>query len=278
MKPREFDIYKELLREQSGLELTTDKSYILDSRLSPIAKKWGYNNVESMTSTLIAVPDEKLVNEIIEAMSETGTSFFRDKFIFDTIKDTIFPYISENNASQRSLRIWCNTCSSGQEAYSLAMLLKENSTLFSNWKIEIIASDMSETQLTKAIKGTFSQFEVQIGLPIEYLIKYFTKKDDKWHINKDIKSMVSFRKFNLMDSMDDLEKFDIVFCRNAISSFENDTKTKVVNGLSKVLKPSGFLFLGKEETLPAEHKTFLAISSQKTIYALKGHALLTKAA
>lgn len=167
MRIIDFDIYKNLLKERSGLVLTPDKSYLLDSRLNPIAKKWGYPSLEAMTAVLQGVPDKDLVNDIIEAMTTNETSFFRDSNPFDTFKESVLPYMHESRATRRSMKIWCAAASSGQEPYSLRMILREQESKFAGWKTDILATDISNDILAQAREGVYSQFEVQRGYSLK---------------------------------------------------------------------------------------------------------------
>ncbi len=269
MRITDFDLYRDLLKERSGLTLTPDKSYLLESRLSPVAKKWGYPTLDAMTVVLHGVPDKGLVKDIIEAMTTNETSFFRDMKPFDLFKDTVLPYLLKTNATQRKIRIWCAASSSGQEPYSLAMLIKEQASLFSGWTIDIMATDISHDILDLAREGLFSQFEVQRGLPIQMLMKYFTQEDEKWRISDDIKKMIKFDYFNLLDSMSSLGSFDLIFCRNVLIYFDEETKKKVLEGMAGVLAKNGFLFLGGAETVLGITDTFKPLPDKRGIYVTK---------
>ncbi|HRQ61397.1 MAG TPA: CheR family methyltransferase, partial [Alphaproteobacteria bacterium] len=182
MRLVDFDIYRDLLKERSGLTLTPDKCYLLESRLSPVAKKWGYNSLDTMTIALQAVPDKKMVKDIVEAMTTNETSFFRDQGPFDRLKEIVLPHMLKNRINHRRMRIWCAAASSGQEPYTIAMILKEMDTQFLGWRNEILGTDISEDILARARDGLYTQFEVQRGLPIQLLMKYFTQQGEKWQI------------------------------------------------------------------------------------------------
>ena len=233
MKITDFDIYKDLLKEKSGLVLSQDKSYLVESRLNPVAKKWGYDSLEAMTMTLQGVPDKELVRDIVEAMTTNETSFFRDSRPFDLFKDTVLKYMKEARAPRRRLRIWCAAASSGQEPYTIAMLLKEAAMEFPGWSFEIIATDISHDILNLAREGRYTQFEVQRGLPIQLLMKYFTQDGDRWQIKDDIRKMVKYDYFNLLDPMTKLGTFDIIFCRNVLIYFDEQTKGAVLNKMAQ---------------------------------------------
>lgn len=224
----DFDIYKDLLKQRSGLVLTQDKSYLLDSRLNPVAKKWGYGNIEAMTATLRGVPPKDLINDIVEAMTTNETSFFRDTRPFDTFREHVLPWFGKAPGRPKHLKIWCAASSSGQEPYSLAMLLNEEKAKMPGWRFDITATDISHEILDLAREGCYSQFEVQRGLPIQLLMKYFTQNGEKWQINQDLRNMITFKYFNLLDNMSALGQFDVIFCRNVLIYFDQPTKKDVM--------------------------------------------------
>lgn len=265
MRIGDFDYYRDLLRQKSGLTLTQDKCYLLDSRLTPVARKWNYPNLEAMTVALRAVPPADLVKDVVEAMTTNETSFFRDSKPFDQLRDILLPYFQKSRAGKR-LRIWCAAASSGQEPYSLAMLLKENAAKIPGWSFEIVGTDIDTTILDTARKGEYSQFEVQRGLPIQMLMKYFEQKGDRWALKPDIKSMVQYKYFNLLDPMAALGKFDIIFCRNVLIYFDRETKQKVLENMATLLPPDGFLILGGAETVLGVTEAFKPMDGTRGIY------------
>ena len=207
--------------------------------------------------------------DIVEAMTTNETSFFRDQRPFDTFKNTVLPYLLKTRGSRRTLRIWSAACSSGQEAYSLAMLLKEQESRIAGWRIEIIGTDISNEILDKARKGEFSQFEVQRGLPIQMLLKYFTQSGERWQINDDIKKMVRFDYFNLLNDMGALGTFDVVFCRNVLIYFDEPIKKEVLRKISGQMQNDGFLFLGGAETVLGLDSAFKSMKEYRGLYALE---------
>ncbi len=270
MKVADFELYKTLLYDKSGLVITPDKSYLLDSRLSPIAKKWNYPSLEIMTLQLRAIPDPKLVKDIVEAMTTNETSFFRDTKPFQLFQDTILPHMVEKRATKKTLRIWCAACSSGQEPYSLAMILKEKEAQFKGWRFEIMATDLSDEILDQARKATYSQFEVQRGLPIQYLMKFFTQVGETWQLKDEIRNMVKFSAFNLLDDMSRMGSFDIVFCRNVLIYFDEKHKTKILEKIAKQLENDGFLLLGGAETVLGITDKFALMPEKRGLYLKTG--------
>jgi len=217
MKPEDFELFQTLLKQRSGLVLSKDKAYLLESRLMPVARKWGLKGLEELVRDVRSKRDEKVLKDITEAMTTNESSFFRDQRPFDQFRDVILPQFLTSRASTKKLRIWSAACSSGQEAYSLAMILKEEKAKLAGWSIEIVGTDISSEILDRAKQGVYSQFEVQRGLPIQLLVKYFQQKGDKWQISDELRRMVTYREFNLLGDLGGLGKFDIVFCRNVLT-------------------------------------------------------------
>jgi chemotaxis protein methyltransferase CheR len=278
MRITDFDIYRDLLKERSGLMLTPDKCYLLESRLTPVAKKWGYDSIDTMTIALQGVPDKKMVKDIIEAMTTNETSFFRDQSPFDRLKEVVLPYMLKTRMNTRRMRLWCAAASSGQEPYSIAMILKELDTQFSGWRTEIIGTDISEEILEKARAGLYTQFEVQRGLPIQMLMKYFKQEGDKWQISDPIRRMITYQTFNLLDSMAAFGQFDFVFCRNVLIYFDEKTKADILARIARQLSPDGFLFLGGAETVIGITDVFKPLPGQRGLYVHQNSPHLEKAA
>ncbi len=277
MNIADFDIYKDLLKESSGLVLTQDKSYLVDSRLNPVAKKWGYDDIAAMTNILRGVPPKDLVKDIVEAMTTNETSFFRDTKPFEIFKNDVLPYYKNKAGHSKRIRIWCAAAASGQEPYSLAMCIKEEMAKMPGFNFEIVATDISQEILDQAKEGTYSQFEVQRGLPITHLMKYFTQNGDKWTVNQDIKNMITYKYFNLLEPMTTLGKFDIVFCRNVLIYFDPPTKKDVMERINNQMNDDGFFFLGGAETVLGITDAFKGIKDKRGLYA-KANSAHTQAA
>jgi len=183
MNGDEFDVLSNLVRKQSGLVLTRDKAYLLESRLLPVARKWQLKTLGELAAAVRSRADTGLVRAIVEAMTTNESFFFRDVKPFDQFKSFVLPHLLRTRASMRTIRIWSAACSSGQEPYSLAMILTEHRAQLANWRIEILATDLSTEILEKAQAGLYSQFEVQRGLPIQMLVKHFTQSGETWQIS-----------------------------------------------------------------------------------------------
>jgi len=267
--PQDFDYLRKMLRERSGLDLSADKQYLLESRLIPLARRAGVPGLPELVQKLKGGA-EALIAEVVEAMTTNETFFFRDKVPFDHFKGTIMPEMLHARASRRSLRIWCAASSTGQEPYSIAMCLKELGAALTGWRVEIIATDLSQGVLEKSRAGLFSQFEVQRGLPIQLLVKHFTQTGELWQLNADVRAMVQFRQLNLLQDFSHLGVFDIIFCRNVLIYFDQDTKTNVFGRLAKVIEPDGFLIMGAAETVVGLTEAFKPYPERRGLYSPNG--------
>ncbi|WP_439816212.1 CheR family methyltransferase [Zavarzinia sp. CC-PAN008] len=249
MKPEDFDLLAGIIRQRSGLVLTRDKLYLLESRLIPVARKRGLAGLEQLVQALRARRDESLLKDITEAMTTNESFFFRDKTPFELFEKVILPELMTSRAGTKTIRIWFAAASTGQEPYSVAMILKEKAELLRGWRIELVGTDLSTDVLDRARAGLYTQFEVQRGLPIQMLVKYFTQVGDQWQIDPALKAMVKYREYNLLHDLTALGRFDVVFCRNVLIYFDAQTKGEVLARISKVMPDDGFLFLGAAETV-----------------------------
>ena len=266
MTPLDYDFLRKLLKERSGLDLSADKQYLVESRLIPLARKAGMPGLPELVQKLKG-GTEPLTADVVEAMTTNETFFFRDKVPFDHLKATIMPELLQARASRHSLRIWCAASSTGQEPYSVAMCLKEFGAALTGWRVEIIATDLSQGVLEKSRAGLFSQFEVQRGLPIQLLVKNFVQTGELWQLNADIRAMVQFRQLNLLQDFSHLGVFDVIFCRNVLIYFDQDTKTNVFGRLAKVIEPDGFLMLGAAETVVGLTEAFKPYPDRRGLYS-----------
>lgn len=267
MNNADFDYICQLLKERSGLVLTRDKTYLLESRLLPLARKRGFKSLDDLVAALRSKRDTEQIREVVEAMTTNESFFFRDIKPFDQFKSLVLPYLLTARAAAKTIRIWSAACSSGQEPYSLGMILSEQGEKLRGWRIEIVATDISNDILDKAKTGFYSQFEVQRGLPIQFLMKYFQQHGDRWQISPNLKKMVDYRYFNLLDDPAALGRFDVVFCRNVLIYFDQPTKTKVLDRLAKQLPPDGFLYLGGAETVLGLTTKLQPVPEHRGIYS-----------
>ena len=268
MKVEDFDMFSNLLKQRSGLVLTKDKAYLLESRLMPVARKWNMKGLEDLAQAVRSRKEEALLRDITEAMTTNESSFFRDQKPFDLFKQLVLPKLLESRAARKQIRIWSAACSSGQEAYSLAMLLQEEGPKLAGWKIEIIGTDISAEMVERCKAGIYTQFEVQRGLPITMLVKYFKQNGDKWQISPQIRQMASFREFNLLGDLSPLGQFDVVFCRNVLIYFDQATKGRVLEQAARIMPPDGYLYLGGAETVLGITDRFKPLEGQRGLYVV----------
>ncbi len=266
MTPGDYDFLRKLLRERSGLVLGGDKQYLVESRLLPVSRRAGATGLSGLMEKIRQPANENLIVEVVEAMATNESLFFRDKIPFDHFRETIMPSLLVSRAQQRRIRIWCAAASTGQEPYSLAMALKEMGPALAGWRTEILATDFSLEVLEKAKAGIYSQFEVQRGLPIQMLVKYFTQIGEMWQIAPEIRAMVQFRPFNLLQDCAHLGSFDVVFCRNVLIYFDQQTKIEVLDRISRVIVPDGYLVLGAAETVVGLTNSFRPIPDKRALY------------
>jgi chemotaxis protein methyltransferase CheR len=263
--PPDYEYLRKLLKDQSGLDLSADKQYLIESRLVPLSRKAGLQGIPDLVQKM-KVGSQSLVAQVVEAMTTNETFFFRDKVPFDHFRQAIMPEVLKARAARRSIRIWCAAGSTGQEPYSLAMCLKEMESQLAGFRVEIIATDLSQEVLEKSRAGLYSQFEVQRGLPIQLLVKYFKQTGEFWQINPDIRAMVQHRQLNLLHDFSQLGTFDIVFCRNVLIYFDQDTKINIFNRLAKAMEPDGFLVLGAAETVVGLTDAFKPYPDKRGLY------------
>ena len=274
----DFELLSTMLKQRSGLIVTPEKGYLLESRLTPIARRRGMPSLVELAAELRSNRDPKLAEEITEAMTTNESFFFRDQTPFDIFKQSVLPYLAKTRATTKRVRIWCAAASTGQEPYSLAMILKEEAARWAGWTFEIIGTDISQKALSRALAGEYSQFEVQRGLPIQLLMKYFTQGDDHWKLSADIRGMVKFKVANLLQPLNALGQFDVVFCRNVLIYFDAETKSKVLNAIRGQMPVDGSLFLGAAETVLGLSQDYKPVRDRRGLYVPSDSPLLTQAA
>jgi chemotaxis protein methyltransferase CheR len=262
--PLDYEFLRKLLKERSGLDRSSDKQYLVESRLIPLARRVGLAGIAELVAKM-KTGSEALTAEVAEAMTTNETFFFRDKIPFDHLREAVLPELMRARANRRALRIWCAASSTGQEPYSIAMCLKEFAAL-AGWRVEIVATDLSQAVLEKSRAGIFSQFEVQRGLPIQMLVKHFTQVGELWQLNADIRAMVQHRQLNLLQDFSHLGMFDVIFCRNVLIYFDQDTKVGIFDRLAKVIESDGILALGAAESVVGISDAFKPYPERRGLY------------
>jgi chemotaxis protein methyltransferase CheR len=277
MKPNDFDFIATMVRERSGLVLSADKAYLVESRLAPIARRDGFPSIDDLVTAIRVRRDSKLIDAVVDAMTTNETFFFRDKTPFDIFETTILPELVARKRGG-TIRIWCAAASTGQESYSLAMVAEAMGSRMGGCKLEILGTDISERCLEKAKAGFYTQFEVQRGLPVQMLVKHFKKDGDAWRIDEKLKAGVRFRPMNLLDDFRGLGRFDIIFCRNVLIYFDTPTKKQVLERMSSQVEGPGYLLLGAAETVLGVTDTFKPVQGQRGLYVQDPAKLATRMA
>ena len=267
MRSDDFNFLSRLLKECSGLTLGEDKGYLLENRLVPIARQRAFKNLDELIAAVRANRFGDAARDVVDAMTTNESFFFRDKVPFEHFSSMVLPALKAARRNSRTIRVWCAAASTGQEPYSLALCLKEMQREISDWRIELLATDLSNEVLEKARQGIYSQFEVQRGLPIRLLIKYFTRAGEMWQIAPDVRAMVKYQQLNLLSDFSRLGVFDLIFCRNVLIYFDQETKADLLNRLAQVTARDGYLVLGAAETVVGLTDAFKTVPDRRGLYA-----------
>ncbi len=243
----DYTFLADFLRRRSGLSITSEKTYLIESRLKPVASRLGLKTAAELVRRL-RTGDEALSRVVTDAMTTNETSFFRDKGPFDQFRDVMLPALSAARRDDAQLRIWSSAASSGQEAYSLAMIIEATASL-AGWTVDLVATDINAEMVERGREGLYSQFEVLRGLPIQMLARHFHHEGGEWRLSSSIRNRVRFEVFNLLDSYEPLGPFDVIFCRNVLIYFDQQLKHEVLGRLADALAPDGYLVLGSAETV-----------------------------
>jgi chemotaxis protein methyltransferase CheR len=244
----DFEYVRDLMRDTASIVLEPGKEYLVETRLDPLARSEGFATLGSMVSALRSGSDKALQRKIVDRMTTNETSFFRDLHPFEALKRSIIPEFLSRRGTERALNIWCGACSSGQEPYSIMMLLREHFPQLADWNINMLGTDLSSAMLDRAQAGVYSQLEVNRGLPAPMLVKYFQKKGQEWRIADRARSGVEFRELNLARTWSNVPRMDIVFLRNVMIYFDVDSKRSILARVRSILRSDGYLFLGGAET------------------------------
>jgi chemotaxis protein methyltransferase CheR len=266
-----FEYVRTLLRQRAGHHLENDKAYLVETRLLAVARRHGFPSVEDLVLRLRKKANERLLGELVEAMAINETFFFRDERPFEALRQAVLPELIRRRSALRRLNIWSAACCSGQEAYSVALLLRHFFPALSGWTIRLIASDLSTRMLERARQGRYSDLEVSRGLPPDLRHTYFHRCDDGWHIRDDIRRMVEFCPINLSSAWPPLPPLDLVLMRNVLIYFDLSTRQQILDRLRQVMQPDGYLMLGGAETTHNLDDNFLPVSfGQVSFFQLRG--------
>ena len=268
----DFSYVRELVYRQAAIVLEQEKNYLVEARLSPLVRQHGFNSMTELVAQLRSQPSNGLQWNVIEAMTTNETSFFRDVHPFELLKKNVLPELIKKRAALRQLNIWCAAASSGQEPYTILMLLREKFPALATWKLNFLATDISKEMLDRCREGCYSQLEVNRGMPAPLLVKYFQKIGTEWQIKEDLRRMIDFRQMNLAQAWAVLPSMDVIFMRNVLIYFDVETKKTILARVRKTMKPDGYLFLGGAETTLNLDDCFKRVQVDKSAYYQLGAA------
>lgn len=260
MDAGDFDFVRVLVRDRSAIVLETGKEYMVEARLESLVSRRGFNSLQTLITAARKESAGPLRREVVEAMTTNETLFFRDMHVFEALRKNILPGLIERRKAERVLRIWCAACSSGQEPFSLAILLKEHFAQLASWKIQILATDLSSEMVERARSGTYRQLEVNRGLPSALLLRHFEKRGLEWHVRAELKSNIEFQQMNLVEAWPHRPPFDLVFLRNVLYYFEPSTRRTLLGQMLGALRTDGVLLLGATETVVGVHPGFVPVA------------------
>jgi chemotaxis protein methyltransferase CheR len=265
-----FQTFATLLKSRSGLVIGPDKLYLLETRLASILKREKLRDLTALADRLRAPGSEALIRQVVEAMTTNESFFFRDDKPFQHFRNQALPRLVAARPAGAPLRVWSAASSSGQEAYSIAMIVSECRASIGDRRIEIIGTDLARDQVTRAREGLYTQFEVQRGLPVQMLMRYFRKEESGWRISDAIRAMVQYREWNLLADLRPLGQFDVVFCRNVLIYFDQATKTQVLDAVARQISADGLLYLGGAETVLGITSRFAPLATERGVYGVAG--------
>jgi chemotaxis protein methyltransferase CheR len=272
MNSPELEFVRELVYRRSAIVLEPGKEYLLESRLMPLARAEGFASISDMVAKMKAQPANGLHAKVVEAMTTNETSFFRDQHPFEGLKKEVIPALRQARTITRALRIWSAACSAGQEAYSIAMLLRESFPDLLSWDLRITGTDLSNAMVARAKEGVYNQIEMNRGLPAPLLLKYFDRKGTGWQVKQSLRDMFEGRQMNLIDPWPTLPRFDVIFLRNVLIYFDVPTKKLILDRVKNVLAPDGYLFLGGAETTLKIDDTFQRVQIDRAVFYRKAGA------
>lgn len=263
---QEFDAIRQLLHARTGIVLDPGKEYFVELRLGALAIEEGFGTVAQLIEAYhTEEPWGVLHRRVVETLAITETSFFRDLHPFEELRRSVLPELMARRAGERRLDLWCAACSSGQEPYSLAMMMRDHFPMLGTWKVNLLATDFSNAMLRRCREGLYSQIEVNRGLPATSLVRHFSKDGLEWRLRESVRQMVQFKELNLIQPWPALPAMDIVFMRNVLIYFDGEARRQVLRNLLKVLKPDGWLFLGGGETTLVLDETFEAVQLGRVV-------------
>lgn len=265
MNKADFEYLVKVLNDTAGWDFGEQDYFVLDRKITNFIREKGYNSVEDLIDEL----RQRLpvfVGELVEYMAFLETSFFRDYHVFRQFEEEILPYLRDYNRGVKRLRVWSAGCSTGQEAYSIAIAIKRGLLNAKDWDIDIIGTDISNYAIAKAQKGAYSKFEIQMGMNAKTIISNFHPDKDILQANDDLCSRITFRKYNLLNEMTNAENFDVIFCRNVLKFFRKDMQAKILKNLMKKQTPGGLLYIGMNEQLNGIEEFYTKVDNFDCLY------------
>ena len=268
MKREDLELIVALCRNRAGLKIDIEKTYLIESRLAPLARRDGFGSIPDMIAALRDKREDKLAWAIVEAMTLNETAFYRDPEVFSFLTAEALPHLARRRAPTAApLRAWSAGCATGQELYSLAMQIDAVRGALGGVQVELYGSDLSERCMEKAQTGLYTQFEVQRGLPIRQLVDYFEKQEEMWLMSPRIRQMARWRRINLLADLTPLGQFDMILCRNVVSQMDETSKVRVLEGLAPRLAPDGLLILGAQEIAATSAEPYLPLAGRPGLYS-----------
>jgi chemotaxis protein methyltransferase CheR len=259
-----FDYVRKLVFDHAAIELQAEKAYLVESRLLPIARQASLGSVSALVSKLRSEPFGSTHSAVVDAMTTNETSFFRDMHPFDVLREHVLPQLIERRAARKTLNLWSAASSSGQEIYTIAMLIREHFPMLAGWNVRLFATDINQQMVDRAASGLYSQLEVNRGLPVKLLLKYFQKVGLQWQIKDEVRKSIHFTRMNLAEKWPMLPTMDVVFMRNVLIYFGVETKRQILAKVRQQLAPDGSLFLGGAETTLGVDEAFERVNHGKT--------------
>ena len=270
LEVKDFEYIRDFLLKRSAIALDAEKQYLVESRLQPLARREGFSSVAELVTKMQSSPVNGLHQKVVEAMTTHETSFFRDLNPFDAMRKSVLPKLIAARSVSRELRIVCLACSTGQEPYSLAMLIRETFPQLDSWKVTIVATDLSTQVLKRARDGNYNQHEINRGLPAPYLLKYFDRQGMNWQVKDNLRKMIDFQTMNLIEPWQFMLPADVVFLRNVLIYFDVAVKKEILAKVRRILRPDGFLFLGGSENALNLDDSFKRLEFEQTsVYQLR---------
>ena len=270
MRRQDFEFLLDMLKNNAGWEFDESQYFIIDKKISNFIREKGFNTVEDLIMEL-KVDKKPLISQVVEAMAFSDTSFFRDFDVFFRFQNVLLPEIKEKCRASKKLNIWSLGCSTGQETYSIAMAVAKANKMFADWEVNIVGSDLSSLSISKAQHGKYNNFEIQMGLNARTILEFFTPEDDMWSANEDIRKMVEFRRYNMLEDVVTKSKFEIIFCRNVLRYFAPEYQEKILQRISSHQPQGGYLYLGKNEVIPSIEKYYYRLNNNTGAYVAIGN-------